>query len=119
MATLTARREALADALTAAGLRNVHACAPGSITPPGIVITPAAPWITDTGDVFGGLTARYAIIALHPGSNAVALTALELAVEEVLTVLIGLGAGIEVDEPYIATINATQTYAVTITAELT
>ncbi len=119
MATLTARRQALAAALTDAGLLNVHASAPGSITPPGIVITPADPWITDAGDVFGGITARYAIIVLHPGTNDVALAALEQAVEEVLAVLIAAGASAEVDEPHIATINATQTYAVTITAELT
>lgn len=117
MTALTAARAHLADILTSAGLVNVHPVMPEHITPPATIITPAAEWIIP--DTLGNYALSLDVIVLHPGTNAVALEAVEADVDRILTAIGAEVWGLDhVTEPYPIALNGAQFLAAAITVNL-
>ncbi|WP_084130315.1 hypothetical protein [Demequina sp. NBRC 110055] len=109
--TLKAEREAIADALTTAGLKG-WAWVPEAPVAPCAIVQPGSPYLTADGATFCGYHTRYLVSVLaRVGTNEKVTDDLDQLIElacQTLTVT-------EVSEPFALTFNTANYYAVNLT----
>lgn len=113
--TLQSHREAIATALTAAGIRS-WAFVPESPTAPCAIVQPGHPYLVSEGAVYGDYLTRYLVsILARPGSNEKVTNDLDAMIATACAAL----NVVEVSEPFGLEYNTAQYLAVNLTVTST